>query len=133
MFVCCECCVLSGRGLYDGLITRPHEYYRLWRVVVCDQETSKTRRLKARYRDVENKPTMSCNARKTNNKYHIISYGDCLVLIKFGLCTTCVSSRALPAEYSLESYNLEENFLGKISGSVSVTGEDACQLGRNAV
>jgi hypothetical protein len=22
MFVCCECCVLSGRGLCDGLITR---------------------------------------------------------------------------------------------------------------
>jgi hypothetical protein len=46
MFVCCECCVLSGRGLGDGLITRPEESYRLWRVVVCDQETSKTRRLK---------------------------------------------------------------------------------------
>jgi len=37
--------VLSGRGLCDGLITRPEESYRLWRVVVCDQETSKTRRL----------------------------------------------------------------------------------------
>ena len=23
MDVCCECCVLSGRGLCDGLITRP--------------------------------------------------------------------------------------------------------------
>ena len=46
MFVCCECCVLSGRGLCDGLITRPGESQRLWRVVVCDQETSKTRRLK---------------------------------------------------------------------------------------
>jgi len=23
MFVCCECCVLPGRGLCDGLITRP--------------------------------------------------------------------------------------------------------------
>ena len=46
MFVCCECCVLSGRGLCDGLITRPEESYRLWRVVVCDQETSNTRRLK---------------------------------------------------------------------------------------
>ena len=46
MFICCECCVLSGRGLCDGLITRPGESYRLWRVLVCDQETSKTRRLK---------------------------------------------------------------------------------------
>jgi len=45
MFICCECCVLSGRGLCDGLITRPEESYResyrLWRVVVCDQETRK--------------------------------------------------------------------------------------------
>jgi hypothetical protein len=46
MDVCRKCCVLSGRGLCDGLITRPQESYRLWRVVVCDQETSKTRRLK---------------------------------------------------------------------------------------
>jgi hypothetical protein len=44
--VCCECCVLSGRGLCDGLITRPEESYRPWCVVVCDQETSNTRRLK---------------------------------------------------------------------------------------
>jgi hypothetical protein len=45
MSVCCECCMLSGRGLCDGLIARPEESYRLWRVV-CDKETSKTRRLK---------------------------------------------------------------------------------------
>ena len=38
------CCVLSGRGLCDGLITRPEESYRLWCVVVCDQETSWMRR-----------------------------------------------------------------------------------------
>jgi len=40
MFVCCECYVLSGRGLCDGLIMRPEESYLLWRVVVSDQETS---------------------------------------------------------------------------------------------
>ena len=44
MFVCCECCVLSGRGLCDELITRPEESYRVWCVVVCDLETSKMRR-----------------------------------------------------------------------------------------
>jgi hypothetical protein len=44
MFVCCVCCVLSGRGLCDELITRPEEFYRLWQVVVCDHETSWTRR-----------------------------------------------------------------------------------------
>ena len=38
MFVCCECFVLSGRGLCDELITRPGESYRLWCVVVCDLE-----------------------------------------------------------------------------------------------
>jgi len=38
--VCCECCVLSGRGLCDELITRPEESYRLWCVVACDLETS---------------------------------------------------------------------------------------------
>jgi len=37
MSVYCECCVLSGRGLCDELITRPEESYRLW-CVVCDLE-----------------------------------------------------------------------------------------------
>ena len=41
MFVCYECCVLSGRGLCDELITRLEESYRLWCVVVCDRETSR--------------------------------------------------------------------------------------------
>ena len=35
-----ECCVLSGRGLCFGLITRTEESYRQWYVVVCDLETS---------------------------------------------------------------------------------------------
>jgi hypothetical protein len=38
--VCCACCVLSGKGLCDELITRPEESYRLCCVVVCDLETS---------------------------------------------------------------------------------------------
>ena len=40
IFVCCECRVLSGRGLCDELITRPEESYRLCYFVVCDLETS---------------------------------------------------------------------------------------------
>jgi len=44
MFVCCECRVLSGRGLYDELITCPEESYLLVCVVVCDLETSWMRR-----------------------------------------------------------------------------------------
>ena len=41
IFVCCECCVLSGRDLCDKLITRPEESYRPWCVVVCDLENLK--------------------------------------------------------------------------------------------
>ena len=37
---CCECCVLSSRGLCDELITRPEEPYRVLCVVVCELETS---------------------------------------------------------------------------------------------
>ena len=44
VFVCRECCVLSGRGLCDELITCPEESYRLWCVVVCDLATSRMRR-----------------------------------------------------------------------------------------
>ena len=74
IFVCCECCVQSGRGLCDGLITRPEESYRPWRVVVCDQETSYARRLQPRQTDVEYKPTMGCNARKTNKQTNKFNY-----------------------------------------------------------
>ena len=42
--VCCECWVLSGRGVCDKLITRPEQSFRLWCVVVCDPETSWMRR-----------------------------------------------------------------------------------------
>jgi len=35
------CCVLSGRGLCDELITRPEESYGLWCVVLCDLENLK--------------------------------------------------------------------------------------------
>ena len=54
MFVCCECCVLSGRDLCNGLITGPEESYRLWRVVVGDLETSSSMRRPW--------PALGCNA-----------------------------------------------------------------------
>jgi hypothetical protein len=44
MFVCCECYVLSGRGLCDEQITRPDESYQMWCVVVCELETLCMRR-----------------------------------------------------------------------------------------
>ena len=60
MSVSCECCVLSGRGLCDELITRPGESYRLCCVVVCDQETSWMRR---------SWPTGGCRAKKKKSTY----------------------------------------------------------------
>jgi hypothetical protein len=58
MSFCCECCVLSGRGLCDELITCPEESYRLWCVVVCDLETSWVRSW----------PTGGCRAKKEGKK-----------------------------------------------------------------
>ena len=57
--------MLSGRGLCDGLITRSEKSYGLWRVVVCDQETSKEE-AKSPLPGCENTTTMGCNVRKTN-------------------------------------------------------------------
>jgi len=68
MFVYCECCVLSGRGLCDGLITRPEESYRLWRVIVCDQETSNGE-AKARYGAVKNTTKRVVMPRKQTNNF----------------------------------------------------------------
>ena len=85
MSVCCECCVLSGRGLWDGLITRPEKSYRLWRVVVCDQETS-NEEAKARYRAVENTTKRVVRPRKQTNKQTCsIMY----VLIRSAVNTIC--------------------------------------------
>jgi hypothetical protein len=41
MSVCCECCVLSGRGLCDGLITRPEESYQVGCLNEYDREATK--------------------------------------------------------------------------------------------
>ena len=58
MSVCCECYMLSGRGLCDELITCPEEPYRLWCVVVCDLETSSMWRPRS---------TGGCRAKKKKN------------------------------------------------------------------
>ena len=44
MSVCCECCVLSRRGLFDGPIPRSEKFYQLWCVTECDLETTMIRR-----------------------------------------------------------------------------------------
>jgi len=40
MSVSDECCVLSGKGLCDEMITTAEDSYRVWCVVVCNLETS---------------------------------------------------------------------------------------------
>jgi len=37
-FVYCECCVLSGRGLCDKLISRPEESCRMWCGIVWSRK-----------------------------------------------------------------------------------------------
>jgi len=69
MFVCCECCVLSGRGLCDELITRLEESYRMSCVVVCDLGTSKEE-AKSPLKGCEYKPTMGCDAERKKNYYY---------------------------------------------------------------
>ena len=73
---------MSRRGLCDGLITCPEESYRLWSVVVCDQETSNTRRLPG----CENTITMGCNARKTNKQSLYIKFNrEHLIFTLYGM------------------------------------------------
>ena len=65
--------MLSGTGLCDGLITRPEESYRLWRVVMCDQETS-NEEAKARYGAVENTTKRVVTAGKQTTNKHIFKH-----------------------------------------------------------
>jgi len=55
--------VLSGKGLCHELITRPEEFYRLWRVVVCDLETLKEE-AKSPLKGCVYKHTTGCDAEK---------------------------------------------------------------------
>jgi hypothetical protein len=64
MFVFCECCVLSGKGLCDELITRPEKSYRLLCVVVCDLENRKNEEAMTRVgsqRHSKKKKIIYCN------------------------------------------------------------------------
>jgi hypothetical protein len=86
MFVCCECCVLSGRGLCDELITRPGKSYRLWCVVVCDLETSKKKR---------QRHALGRNKKKKKN--HIRCQIFLLDCNETGICwTDCSGYRVVP-------------------------------------
>jgi hypothetical protein len=91
MFVCCECCVLSGRGLCEGLITRPEDSYRMWRVVVCVQEASKTSRLLG----CENTITMGCNDRKTNKHAYMKNFLEKVSFIYWSGVSNCGPANVL--------------------------------------
>jgi len=56
--------VLSGSGLCDGLFIRSEESYRLWRVVLCDYETSQARRLKPARGPIRDFFSWGCSARR---------------------------------------------------------------------
>jgi len=75
MSVRCECCVLSIRGLCDGLITRKEESYRLCYVVVCDLENSWMRRPW---------PTGGCRPRKKKERKKERDV-SCRILLVFNL------------------------------------------------
>jgi hypothetical protein len=95
MFVYCECCVLTCRGLCDKLITRLEESYRLWYVVVHDLDNFKndeamTRVGSQRHR-IKNIPTIN-NVILRNIREHFfiffISFWERYVPLRI---THCVS------------------------------------------
>ena len=74
MFVCCECCVLSGRGLCDELVIRPEESYRLLCVIVCGLETSTMRTpWSALGRSATGQRKTECLVRKWKKKHTVTS------------------------------------------------------------
>ena len=77
MFVCCECCVLSGRGLCDELITRPEESYRLWCVFVCDLGK----------KNLKNEEVVTRFGSQRHRKI------NCILLVDFIIISRCTDSR----------------------------------------
>jgi hypothetical protein len=61
---CCQVC--------NGLITRPEESYRLWRVLVCDLETSKMTRLKPATELWKIQPQWVVMPGKQTNKHAVV-------------------------------------------------------------
>ena len=85
MFVCCECCVLSGRGFCDELITRPKKSYRMWCVFVCHLETLRMRRswlaLGRSATEKKNRPLYVSNRLTINfQEVNLTFIGPCIVI-----------------------------------------------------
>ena len=75
-FVCRECCVLSGRGLCDELVTRPEESYRLWCVIVCDLENLKNEEAMTRDGSQCHRKKNSNFIKKENSQPHLMQELD---------------------------------------------------------
>jgi len=82
MSVRSECCVLSGRGLCDELITRPEESYLLWCIVVCDLENLVNEEVMAHW-------GLSRQKQKTN-KMHNIYINDELFYLNYSYMFRCI-------------------------------------------
>jgi len=74
--------VLSGRGLSEELIICPEESYRLWRVTVCDLETSWMRRPW---------PTGGLLCQKQTPEVPISRSHQSQFIQKFWICSLCMS------------------------------------------
>ena len=122
-FVCCECCVLSSRGLCDGLILRTEESYECMsdgRVVCCQIEFCATGRslLHRRRMDVCLSWVLCVNRyRSMRGSYHMYRgflwmsvCCECFVLPGRGLCELLIT-------FTQESY-----------GWVSVLSVVCCQV-----
>jgi len=69
MSVCCECCVLSGRGLCDGLITRPGGVLPTVARRCVWSRNLENKEAKARYRAVKIQPQWVVTPGKQTNKH----------------------------------------------------------------
>ena len=110
--------LLSGRGLCDGLITRPKESYRLWR---CDHGTSKNEEAKARYRAVKIQQQWVVTSRKQQQQQHSFCW-----VITWRLHSEV---RILPKEYNLFIVT-EEHSSDKNAVLVSVRARGTQEINR---
>jgi len=59
------------------MITRPEECYLMWRVVVCDLETSKEE-AKSPLKGCEYKPTMGCDVERKPAHCNLYNFNSCI-------------------------------------------------------
>ena len=107
--------MLSGRGLCDGLLTRPEESYRPWRVVVCDQETSKMRRLKPATGLWKIQPQWVVTPGKQTNKHEVDTLNG---TIRIGSKIETHMSRPFILTYCRKTCRLYKILTGEVNRSV---------------